>query len=154
MVNKELKVFPYSLRPAKQSDAPYLIATLMTQLHEHYLKKFPMAVASFFLRPAINLLLGSCRVIIIRDTEYPDLHLGFAIYSLPDDKVVKVPTLFYIYVKNTYRKNGIAGDVVRKIFQNEPFQAALISSVGYQYLSKWNATLDPSGLSCLTGGKK
>jgi len=126
-----------------QNRISYVKHVMFRQLSDIYMHHYPLSLTSFFIRPAVDNLVKNSIVIMIMDEEYPELILGFTIVEKPN-------IVHFLYIKETYRKHGLAKDVIEKLFAGAPIITTLVSPTGKRLLEKFNATVDNRALKHFT----
>lgn len=86
----------------------------------------------------VDRLLKECGVLVAANPEDPEQIFGYAVYQATAGNVT---ILHWLYVKHTYRRLGIGGEIfrtVRELTRHKPE----LPVVGTHYTSLWNVLAD------------
>lgn len=123
------------------SDAPYIIKSWVRSLQ----KQFPFsemsakAVRKYARR--VEALLATTVCVVACDKENGDVIYGFACGDCGKYLGIESPTLHYVWVRRSFRQNGIGTCLIRTLFQNGEPLIYTHTTKAIQYASlkkKWN----------------
>lgn len=135
------------LRKVVDGDAAFIMAVLTRQMLEHSRSYDNVVVSAFFVRAGLDAIFRSgADIVVACSEEHPEVILGFVVGN------AKAHVLWYVYVKEAYRREGISVNLIEAIFPPGPIYHAL-QTPGLSWLaSKFELVFDPTILKPLTGG--
>lgn len=132
------------IRPAEETDAAFILAVLSRQLLEHSRSFDNVVCSAFFVRAGLDLLICSGDVTVVCAEEHPQVILGFALAN--------PTTLWYVYVKDAYRGEGVATMLLKHLFDGRQILHVFHTPNLWYLKRSFPLVYEPKLLKPLTGG--
>jgi ribosomal protein S18 acetylase RimI-like enzyme len=146
---------PVVYREFRDDDEGFVYNSWLKSFREgsSWADKIPAQVYFSNHKKVVSKLLSESGIVIAANPECPDQIFGYGVYQPTTGHVT---VLHYIYVKHSYRKLGIAADILRMISQLSshdtalPMAATHITGNWDALKNKWNLFYNPYVIGAMT----
>ena len=112
------------LRAPCDQDGSFIIDSMVREVRDHY-PNTHMDKSLFYkeYKEIVKTLISKSLIVIAANPEDPDQIFGYLIF----EKIEDIPIIHFLYVKLTFRENGIATQLLKSVFENFGKEKTLIT---------------------------